>query len=832
MSFDVDEVLSRLTIEEKAGLTIGRGSWRGAPLPRLEIPGLTMADGPHGVRKMANLDDPAASGTVPATCFPTGSLLGATWDRDLMEEVGGALAREARAMGIDVLLGPGINIKRTPLCGRNFEYISEDPLLTGALAASYIRGLQAGDVDACVKHFAVNNQEHRRYSVDAIVDERALREIYLPAFGSAVAAGAATVMSAYNKVNGTYASENRTLLHRILREEWGFEGAVLSDWGAVNDRVESIAAGLDLQMPEDGADRVEQTVTAIRQGRLAEEHLDRAARAVLTLISRAAERRARPVTPVVPEDQHALARRVAAAGAVLLKNDDVEGTPLLPLVRDGEAPRQIALIGAFAAEPRFQGGGSSRVIPTHLTTIRDELREQLPDSLVRYIPGYRRRDDQDSKPLRQVAVREARDADLVVVVVGLPEWAETEGLDRTSLHLPAPHERLIEECAAANPRTVVVVIAGAPVALPWRENVPALLHAYLGGQAAGAAIADVLTGAAEPGGRLAESFPESLSDNPVHAMPNGPRQVEYRESVFVGYRWYDTADVTMGYPFGYGLGYTTFEWAEPALNVERLRASDLLQGHLKASVTVTNTGARAGSDVVQVFVERTEEGIFRARRTLAGFAKVHLEPGQSERVTITVDGSGMWHWSVEDGAFVVEDGSWKVHLSASVAEVKETMEVWTDGGTDPLSSQACRAYRKLATEHEFEGETFARRFFEELLDEDLPDNVADRPGEFTMNTPLADVQDRAAGRWLQELVAVAMRRLGSDGSLFAGDPHDLTLELTPRILMQQGLTPEMVQTIVDGLNGNWRRAVRDSRDVARVLAGPSRGRVWRRLRGR
>lgn len=832
MIFDVDEVLSRLTIEEKAALTIGQGSWRVAPTPRLGIPGLTMADGPHGVRKMAGLDDPSASGTLPATCFPTASLLGATWDRDLIEEVGGALAREARAMGIDVLLGPGINIKRTPLCGRNFEYLSEDPLLTGQLAASYIRGLQAGDVDACVKHFAVNNQEHRRYSIDAIVDERALREIYLPAFRSAVAAGAATVMSAYNKVNGTYASENRTLLHRILREEWGFDGAVISDWGAVNDRVDSIAAGLDLQMPEDGADRVTETVTAIHQGRLAEEHLDRAARAVLTLIARAAGRRSKPADPVDPGAQHALARKVAAAGAVLLKNDPVDGAPLLPLVRDGRAPRQIALIGAFAAEPRFQGSGSSRVVPTQVTNIRDELREQLPDSVVRSIPGYRRHDGQDSKPLRQVAVREARDADLVVVVVGLPEWAETEGLDRASLHLPAPHERLIEECAAVNPRTVVVVVAGSPVALPWRENVPALLHAYLGGQAAGAAIADVLTGAAEPGGRLAESFPESLSDNPVHAMPTGPRQVEYRESVFVGYRWYDTADVTMGYPFGHGLGYTTFEWTDPALNVESLSAADLLEGRLEASVTVTNTGDRAGSEVVEVFVERTEEGIFRARRTLAGFAKVHLEPGESERVTITVDGSGMRHWSVEERSFAVEDGSWKVHLSASVAEVRETMEVWTFDGMAPLSSQACRAYRTLATEHEFEGETFARRFFEELLDEDLPDNVADRPGEFTMNTPLADVQDRAAGRRLRELVAAAIRRSGTDGTVLAGDPHDLALEVTPRIMMQQGLTPEMVQAIVDGLNGDWRRVVRDGRDVAKVLAGPSRGRVWRRLRGR
>ena len=832
MGFDVDEVLDRLTIEEKAGLTVGAGAWRVAPIPRLGIPGLTVADGPHGVRKAAKLDTPGATGTVPATCFPTASLLGATWDRDLLEQVGGALALEARTLGIDVLLGPGVNIKRTPLCGRNFEYLSEDPLLTGQLAAGYIRGLQAGDVDACVKHFAANNQEHRRFSIDSIVDERTLREIYLPAFKAGVEAGAASIMSAYNKVNGTYASEHRDLLTGVLRREWGFEGTVISDWGAVNDRVASLAAGLDLQMPEDGADRVAETVAAVRGGHLAPEHLDRAARAVLTLIGRAAARREKPVVPVDPEAQHNFARSVAAAGTVLLKNDDIDGAPLLPIATGGSAPAQIALIGAFAGEPRFQGSGSSRVVPTRASALRDELRAALPDSVVRYIPGYRRNDVTDSAPMRQVAAREARDADLVIVVVGLPEWVETEGKDRTTLELPTPHELLVRACAEANPRTGVVVVSGAPVALPWRDDVPALLQAYLGGQAAGGAITDVLTGAAEPGGRLAESFPDALSDNPVHAIPNGPRQAEYRESVFVGYRWYDTADVTVGYPFGHGLSYTTFDWSEPELNAEGMSAADILAGNLTASVTVTNTGERSGSEVVQAYVERTVEGIFRPRRSLAGFAKVHLEPGQSERVTITVDGAGLSHWSVAEGAFVIEDGSWKVHLSTSIAVVRETLEVWSFEGMPPLNSAECRAYRTLAKEHQFTAGGFARRVFEELLDEDLPDNVADRPGQFTMNTPLADVQDRAMGRRLRELVAAAMSRSTADGTVFAGDPRDLALEITPRIMLQEGLTPEMVQTIVDGLNGDWRSAMRDGREVLKVLAGPRRGRVWRRLRGR
>lgn len=832
MSFDVDEVLGRLTLEEKAGLTVGRGSWRVAPIRRLGLPGLTMADGPHGVRKQARLDNPSRKGTLAATCFPTASLLGATWDAELVGRVAGAIADEARSMGVDVVLGPGVNMKRTPLCGRNFEYLSEDPLQAGALGAAYVTGMQARGVDACVKHFAANNQEHRRFSIEAIVDERALREIYLPAFKTVVDAGAATIMSAYNKVNGTYATEHPGLLTHLLREEWGFDGAVISDWGAVNDRVASIAAGMDLQMPEDGADRVEETVIAVRRGELAEAHVDRAARAVLTLIARAAERRAdnRP-TPDL-NAHHQLAREAAAAGSVLLRNQPVDGEPLLPLGLGDDAPRSVALIGAFAGEPRFQGSGSSRVIPTHLTNLRDELRSILPDSVVRAVPGYRRHDANDSLPLRQVAVREASEADVAVVVIGLPEYAETEGLDRATIDLPGPHDELVRACLRANPRTVVVVVTGSPVAMPWREEVPALLCAYLGGQAAGAAIADVLTGAAEPGGRLAETFPNALEDNPVHAVPFGPRQTEYRESVFVGYRWYDTVDVPVAYPFGHGLSYTSFDWSDAELNTDTINADDVLGGRLEVAVTVTNTGTRAGSDVVQVYVEHTSEGIFRPRRALAGFAKVHLEPGESERVSIVVDSAGLHHWDVNRRAFVIEDGSWKVHLSASVCEVRATLEVVTFGGILPDTSQVCRAYRALATEHEFTNGKLARRVFEELLDEDLPDNSADRHGDYTQNTPLADVQDTGVGRRLREIVAVALKRTGADGTVFAGDPRDHALELTPRLMQQQGLTPEMVQTIVDSLNGDWRAAIKDSSEAMRVLAGPRRERVWRRLRGR
>lgn len=817
MTFDVDEVLGRLTLQEKAGLTIGRGAWSVAPVERLGVPGLTMADGPHGVRKMAHLDDPEARGTLPATCFPTASLLGATWDPALVERVGAALGREARAAGVDVLLGPGVNIKRTPLCGRDFEYLSEDPLLAGAVGAAWIRGLQANGADACVKHFAANNQEHRRFSIDAIVDERALREIYLPAFRSAVAAGSATVMSAYNKVNGSYATEHPGLLTHLLRDEWGFDGAVISDWGAVNDRIASLAAGLDLQMPQDGGDRVTETVTAVREGRLDEAALDRGARAVLTLIERAGERRRMPAQPVDREAHHRLAREVAAAGTVLLRNEQVDGAALLPLLAGAAPPRRIALVGAFAGEPRFQGSGSSRVVPTRISTLRAELRAQLPDTVIRYLPGYRRHDDDDSPALRSAAAAEAALADLAIVVVGLPEYAETEGLDRSRLELPAPHDDLVRTVVRANPRTVVVVVSGSPVALPWREEVPAVIHAYLGGQAAGGAIADALTGAVDPGGRLAETFPISLMDNPVHAMPFGPRQVEYRESVFVGYRWYDTADVPVAYPFGHGLSYTTFEWSDARLSADRVSADDLLAGRLTATVTVTNTGERAGSDVVQVYAERTSPGVARPRRALAGFAKVHLEPGRSEPVTVEVAGSGFHHWDVARHAFVVEDGDWQVHLSTSARAVRSSHPVVTTGGVEPDGAPAWSAYRSLTPGH-----VFSRRAFEELLDADLPDNVADRPGEYTENTPLADLQGTVVGRRLRDLVAAAINR---DGTVFALDPRDLAAEVVPRKTLMGGLTPAMVRVIVDALNGDWRGVGRDGVAVLREVGGRVRARV-------
>ena len=826
MTFDVDDVLGRLTVAEKAALTIGHGAWSVAPLPAHGVPGLSLADGPHGVRKVLDRDDPRGKETVPATCFPTASLLGATWDHEVIRRVGEAVGREARSAGVDVLLGPGVNIKRSPLCGRNFEYFSEDPFLSGAAGAAWIEGAQSAGVDACVKHFAVNNQEHRRFCVDAIVDERALREIYLPAFHTAVGAGVATVMSAYNRVNGTYATENPTLLTRVLREEWGFDGAVISDWGAVADRVSSLTAGMDLQMPGDGGDRVAETVAAVRESRLAEADLDRAARAVLRLIRSAAERRASEPDPVDEDAHHHLGRLTASAGTVLLRNEPVDGQPVLPFAPRMRAPYRIALIGAFAGEPRFQGSGSSRVVPTRVATLRSELRKRLPFSQIHYVPGYRRHDDVDSPPLRQVAVREAAEADVAVVVVGLPESHETEGLDRTSMDLPGPHDALVRAVAATNPRTVVVVVSGSPVTLPWRHEVPAILQAYLGGQAAGAALADVLTGATDPGGRLAETFPAELADYPVAAIPKGPRQAEYRESVFVGYRWFDTADVPVAYPFGHGLSYTTFEWSDSTTSTSEVTPAELVDGRLEVSVTVTNTGARTGSEVVQVYAERTDAGIYRPRRALAGFAKVHLRPGEAERVTVGVDVAGFHHWDAARGAFVVEDGAWQVHVSASVSDVRASHRVVTHGGVEPDCSPTCRAYRSLHPHH-----VFSRRAFEELLDEDLPDNVADRPGEFTENTPIADVLHSAAGRRLHDLVAGALARdITGDGTVFAGDSRELAREVVPRVMLQGGLTPEMVRTVVDTLNGDWRAAARDGGAVVRALAGTRTERLRRLLR--
>ncbi|WP_214404552.1 glycoside hydrolase family 3 C-terminal domain-containing protein [Pseudonocardia lacus] len=675
---------AELTVEEKAALCLGADIWRTAPVERLGIGSVVLADGPHGLRKPAE-GGVGIGGSVPATCFPTASALGSSWDPELVERVGAALGAEAAAQGVGVLLGPGINIKRSPLCGRNFEYFSEDPLISGVLGAAMVRGVQSRGVGACVKHYAANNQETDRLRVSADVDERTLREIYLAGFERVVReAGPWTVMCAYNAVNGVLASQNRWLLSEVLRDEWGFDGLVMSDWGAVADRVAALAAGLDLEMPPNLGVSDAALVAAVRSGELAEAELDTAAGRVLALGDRVGA--GAPAEPVDADAHHALARRVAAQCAVLLRNDGA----LLPL--DVPAGGAVAVVGEFARTPRYQGAGSSQVNPTRVDVPLDELRRALPDEVdVRFAAGFTIEPDVAAdEQLAAEAERVAADADVVVAFLGLPASAESEGFDRTHIDLPANQTALLARLAAANPRVVVVLSNGSVVRTSdWERHAAAVLECWLSGQAAGGAIADVLVGAAEPGGRLAETVPLRLADTPSHLnFPGELGHVRYGEGVFVGYRGFDAADRPVAYPFGHGLSYTSFGYAD--LEVAVTGSADDGDLAVDVAVAVTNTGARPGTEVVQLYVGDPHAAVARPVRELRGFAKVALEPGQTRAVRFRLGARDLSYWSTAAGRWVLEGGRFDLAVGASSRDLRLTtsVEVPAEPVRPPLGSGA------------------------------------------------------------------------------------------------------------------------------------------------
>jgi beta-glucosidase len=661
---DIETAIAELTLEEKARLVMGSDFWHTTPVERLGIDRVMLSDGPHGLRMQPeDADHAGMGGSLPATCFPTASGLASSWNRELLAEVGSALAQEARVQGVSVILGPGINMKRSPLCGRNFEYFSEDPHLAGELALAMVEAIQEQGVGTSLKHFAANNQEDDRLRVSAEVDERTLREIYLPAFERVVTAGQPwTVMCAYNKVNGTYASEHHWLLTEVLREEWSFEGLVMSDWGAVHDRVAALAAGLDLEMPPAKGRSEVAVVEAVSSGGLDEEVLDTGVRRVLRLVQQSAP--ARAATPPEPayEEHHVLARRAAAESAVLLKNEGV-----LPLaVRPGQT---VAVIGAFATTPRYQGAGSSQVNPTSVDVPLDELRAALPTGVeVTHSLGYGLDDPADSASdtaLLTEAREVARDADVVVLFLGLPAAVESEGFDRTRLDLPANQLRLLETVAQVS-RRVVVVLANGSVVLtsPWEDRVGGVLETWLGGQAAGGAVADVLTGTVNPSGKLAETIPLRLEDNPSYLnFPGDSHIVNYGEGLFIGYRAYDALGLDVDHPFGFGLSYTTFEVGPPEVTVTgSVETGDL---RVQVAATVTNTGSRAGAEVVQVYVSDPESSVHRPLTELKGFAKIQLEAGASGEVRIDLDARAFSFWSVLLGRWALEAGEFVLRVGTS-----------------------------------------------------------------------------------------------------------------------------------------------------------------------
>ena len=721
---DIKALISQMTLEEKAGLCSGDDFWHTKAVERLGIPRSMVSDGPHGLRKQDEAADHLGiNDSIKAVCFPTACATAASFDPDMIREMGEAIGDSCQHEKVSVVLGPAVNIKRSPLCGRNFEYFSEDPYLAGRMATAIIRGIQSRNVGTSIKHFALNSQEHRRMSSSSDADERTIREIYFPAFEMAVKeAKPWTVMCSYNKINGVYASENPWLLTDVLRKEWGFEGYAVSDWGAVSDRVAGVAAGLDLEMPSSGGVNDKKIVEAVRSGKLDEKLVDRACERILNIVYRYLEN-AKPETPWDKEAQHARAADIAAECMVLLKNED----GILPLNREDE----IAFIGEFARKPRFQGGGSS-----HINCFKTVGALEAAKGLkVTYAPGYSVAQDEATAEMIAEAVAAAKAAKAAVVFAGLPDSYESEGYDREHMRMPDCQVRLIEAVAEANPNTVVVLHNGAPVEMPWIGRVKGVLEAYLAGQAVGEAAVRILFGDANPCGKLPETFPLKLEDNPSYLYYGGEGDVtEYREGVFVGYRYYDKKKMDVLFPFGFGLSYTTFEYSGLKLSMEKIRDTE----PLTASLTVKNTGSRAGKAVVQLYVGDAESTPLRPVRELKGFAKVVLEPGESKEVSFTLDKRAFAYWNqqihdwhVETGVFTIEagDSSRSLPLKAEVT-VESTVElprhytpdsIFMDVMADPKAASVMREFMEKTMEifgHE-ETEEDTKEAAKEAITEDM-----------------------------------------------------------------------------------------------------------------
>lgn len=673
-----------LTLEDKASLTSGGSFWATKAIERLGIPSITLTDGPHGLRKQRQGGDHLGIGdSVAATCFPPAAGLGCSWDVDLVERVGRALGVEAAIEGVGVVLGPGINIKRSPLCGRNFEYLSEDPVVSGVLGAALVRGIQSRGVGASVKHFAVNNQETDRMRTSADIDPRPLHEIYLRGFRYVVEnAQPWTVMCSYNRINGVYASENSWLLTTVLREHWGFDGVVVSDWGAVDDRVCAIEAGLDLEMPTSNGVTDAGVVAAVKNGTLDEDVVDAAAGRVLELVRKAQAGAASAPGPLDVDEHHALAREAAGRSIVLLKNDG----GLLPLAKDTD----IAVIGAFAAEPRYQGAGSSRITPTRLDDALGEIRALTTGSIT-YAKGFSTGSgtattcaDDESARLRGEAVDAASGADVAAVFLGLPAGLESEGYDRDDIDLPAEQLAVLDAVLAVNPNTIVVLSNGGVVALPFAERVPAILEGWLLGQAGGGAIADVLFGDVNPSGKLTESIAMRLSDTPAYLdFPGEFSRVRYGEGLFVGYRWYDARGIEVAFPFGHGLSYTTFGYGDAT-------ATANADGDIDVRVAVTNTGAVAGRETVQVYTALKGSRVQRPPRELKAFASIALDAGETREVSLTVRRKDLAYWDIRVEDWIVEGGSYTVDVAASSRDIRSSATVDVDGDDVvlPLSRQS------------------------------------------------------------------------------------------------------------------------------------------------
>lgn len=706
----IDETINSLTLEEKAAFLQGWSTWTSYEKKDSGIPVCFLSDGPHGLRKQAGTGDHLGlNASIPATCFPTAATMANSWDEALGEELGRALGREAAANGVNVLLGPGLNMKRSPLCGRNFEYFSEGPYLAGKMAAAYIRGIQENGVAACPKHFAVNSQELRRMAMDSVVDERTLREIYLTGFEIAVKEGKPrSIMSSYNKVNGTYANENAHLLKEILRDDWGFDGFVVTDWGADNDHALGVKNGSNLVMPAPGPDAAIGLVNAVKEGRVSEADLDERLKELFRVLVSADEAMKKAPKSFDKDAHHALARKCAEQSIVLLENDGI-----LPLDRNAV----VGIIGDFARNPRYQGAGSSMVNPTRLDNLYDCLRA-AGVSIAGYAQGFDRRKPNPDQKLIDEAVRVAEAAPVVLLCVGLDEIAESEGMDRSNMELSKGQRELIEAVCKVNRNVVLVLSGGSPFVIPGSFR--AAIHGYLGGQAGAGAMADALLGKVNPSGKLNETWPLQLEDTPACAyFPSKERTAEYREGLYIGYRYYDTANIPVRYPFGHGLSYTTFLYSD--IHAEKDRVT----------FTIANAGAWDGAEVAQVYVSCKDGNVFRPQKELKGFAKVYLKAGESRTVSVSLDDKALRYFNVKTNRWEVESGIYTISVASDAAHVRLSANIRVEGTNAPAPYGALPGYESGRITRISEEE------YRDLLGHPIPDGHWG--GELTRNDAICQL---------------------------------------------------------------------------------------------
>ena len=775
------KIISNMTLEEKCYFLSGKDFWQTKSLKRLGIPSITMADGPHGVRKQIGAGDQLGlNPSAPSTCFPTAAAVANSWNPELGEEIGRCLGEEGACQGVHVLLGPGVNIKRSPLCGRNFEYFSEDPYLSGKMGAGYVRGIQEKGVSACPKHFAANSQELRRMASNSVVDERTLREIYLTAFEILVKeANPHSIMSSYNRINGVYASENKHLLRDILKEEWGFDGYTVTDWGGSNDHVAGVLAGTHMEMPATGGDSDFQLAEAVKAGRVSESWIDTMVDELLSVVMSTSEAiKEKQGQPFDVELHHQIARKAAEESIVLLKNEG----DLLPL----KPGTKTALIGDFAENPRYQGAGSSVVNPTKVESLQSVISDSDLD-VIGFARGYRRVGPVSSQ-LEEEAVKLAKNADVVLLCIGLDEISESEGLDRSHMKLPESQLHLLERLSKIHDNIVVILSAGSVVEMPWLSGCKALLHGYLCGQAGASAILKVLTGQVNPSGKLAETYPIRYEDTPsAPYFPGREKNAEYREGLYVGYRYFETAHVPVQFPFGFGLSYTTFAYSDLKVTAE------------KAVFTLTNTGSRDGAEIAQLYVSAKCSGVFRPEKELKGFKKVYLKAGESRQVAIDLDDKAFRYFNTKTNRFEVEEGVYEILIGASAADIRlrESVEIEGTGAELPYERERLQEYYSGSIK------AVSDKEFETLLGHKIPDGHWS--GTLELNDAICQMSygKNPIGRMIYRIMTGMLKKAEKKGTPDLNLLFIYNMPFRGIAKMTAGMvTMEMAEGIVDMVNGH------------------------------